>query len=1168
LRLSAGYSSSAATPDAEGRAILTQQSQFHLLRTRRFLPLFVTQFLGALNDNIFKNALVILVTYRLADRAGVSAQQMATLAAGLFILPFFLFSATAGRLADRFDKSRIIVAVKASEILFMGLAAWGFFAESLALLLLVLFLMGLHSTVFGPIKYGILPVHLREDELLGGNGLIEAGTYLAILLGTISGGVLILTSAGVATVSVVVLAVAAAGLVAGLFVPRAAPAAPGLRIPLNIAADTLTIVREATRRRELRLAILGISWFWLVGATFLSQFPVFAKDVLGVNEHVVTLFLTAFSVGIGIGSLLCNRLLKGEISAKHVPFGALGMTIFTVDLYFASRGAAPGGTLIGAADYLADWRNWRVLADLVLVAVTSGIYIVPLYAILQASSEASSRSRVIAANNIVNAGFMVGAAVATMIMLKLHFSVPEVFLVVAIANLAVTAVICRLLPDAVVRGVLAALFRLLWRVEVHGAENAAKAGPRTVVVVNHVSFIDGALLATFLPGRPVFAIDTFVARQWWVRPFLRFFDAFPLDPTNPMAVKALVREVEKGRTCVIFPEGRITVTGALMKIYEGPGMIADKAGADILPVRIDGAQYTPFSRLRGKLRLRLFPKITLTLLPPRRFAVPETLRGRARRQAAGRALYDVMTELVFATCDWRRTLFAALVEARAIHGGKAIVVEDPERRPISYDRLVAGSLALGRRLARLTAPGERVGLLLPNAAGAAVAFFALQATGRVVALLNFTTGLANMQAACRAAEIRTVVTSRRFLELAKLGETAAGLGVRLVLLEDLRDEIRLADKLYALAGRKLAARLRGARGPSAAPAVVLFTSGSEGTPKGVVLSHENILANRYQLASVVDFSPTDTVFNALPIFHSFGLTGGLLLPLLSGVKTFLYPSPLHFRIVPELAYDANATILFGTDTFLAGYARTANPYDFYSVRYVFAGAERVRDETRRAWSEKFGIRILEGYGATETAPVIAVNTPMHFRAGTVGRPLPALELRLEPVPGIAEGGRLVLRGPNVMLGYLRADRPGVLEPPPDGWYDTGDIVKLDADRYVTIVGRAKRFAKVAGEMVSLAAVEQAAAALWPAHAHAVVALPDPRKGEILVLVTEAGDATRDAFLRHARAAGLPEFFVPRAVVPVPKLPVLGTGKTDYAAVQAVAERATGAPAHAAADEAR
>jgi acyl-[acyl-carrier-protein]-phospholipid O-acyltransferase/long-chain-fatty-acid--[acyl-carrier-protein] ligase len=339
--------------------------------------------------------------------------------------------------------------------------------------------------------------------------------------------------------------------------------------------------------------------------------------------------------------------------------------------------------------------------------------------------------------------------------------------------------------------------------------------------------------------------------------------------------------------------------------------------------------------------------------------------------------------------------------------------------------------------------------------------------------------------------------------------------------------------------------------------VVLFTSGSEGTPKGVVLSHRNLLANRHQLAAVVDISPRDVVLNALPVFHSFGLTGGLLLPLLAGVRTFLYPSPLHYRTVPELAYGINATILFGTDTFLAGYARVADNYDFYSVRYVFAGAERVKDETRRVWFEKFGIRILEGYGTTETAPALAVNTPMHFRAGTVGRLLPAIDHRLDAVTGIAVGGRLVVRGPNVMLGYLRAEAPGVLEPPPGGWYDTGDIVEIDADGFVRIKGRAKRFAKVAGEMVPLGAVEEFVARVWPGAMHAVIAVPDAKRGEQIVLVTDRGDATRPLLASAAREAGLPEIFVPRTITHVASIPLLGTGKVDYVNVHALA-----GPAHA------
>ncbi len=512
--------------------------------------------------------------------------------------------------------------------------------------------------------------------------------------------------------------------------------------------------------------------------------------------------------------------------------------------------------------------------------------------------------------------------------------------------------------------------------------------------------------------------------------------------------------------------------------------------------------------------------------------------------------------MIFATADTRKTLFRALIDARALHGGGRIVLEDTERKPLDYRRLLAASFVLGRRFAAVTARSERVGVLLPNAAAAVVNFFALQAAARVPAMLNYSTGAQNMLAACRLADIRVIVTSHRFIAAAKLEATLASLGEcrRIVFLEDLSAAIGSGERLRGLVAQRFARIVTRRREPRPDDAaVVLFTSGSECTPKGVVLSHENILANCQQVAARVDYSPSDIVLNALPLFHSFGLTGGLLLPLTNGVRVFLYPSPLHYRVVPEVAYETNATILFGTDTFLAGYARAANPYDFYSVRYVFAGAERVREETRRQWMEKFGLRLFEGYGTTETSPVLATNTPMHFKPGTVGRLLPGIDWRLEPVAGIEEGGRLHVAGPNVMKGYLSARAAGGIEPPPDGWYDTGDIAAIDGEGYVRILGRAKRFAKIAGEMVSLGAVEALAAALWPEFRHAAIALPDPRKGEQVVLLTDQAAASVEALLAQARAQGIAEVMVPRVVLTVPAVPLLATGKAHYAAAKELAE---------------
>jgi acyl-[acyl-carrier-protein]-phospholipid O-acyltransferase / long-chain-fatty-acid--[acyl-carrier-protein] ligase len=566
--------------------------QFPLLSTRRFAPLFATQFLGAFNDNVFKSALLMLLTYGMAERAGLNAQMAVTLAAGLFILPFFLFSATAGQIADRFEKSRLIRLVKLYEIALAVLAAAGFYLQNAWFLILVLFLLGAQSAFFGPLKYSILPAHLDERELIAGNALIETATFLAILLGTTLGGIAIMLEAGPALVAMLVIVCAVLGWLASLLIPRAAPADPQLKLNWNFASETVSILRHTARRRDVFLSVLGISWFWLIGATYLSQFPNYGKDVIGGNEQVVTLLLTAFSLGIGIGSLLCNSLLKGATSAQYVPLGALGMSVFAADLYFASGHAVAGGALTGALEFLSHAANWRILADLVLIAVFGGVYIVPLYAIVQARTEPGYRSRTIGGLNVMNALFMVVAALATTLMLWAEFTIPQVFLTLALLNALVALYICRLLPDAVIKLLLRRVCNLLYRVEVQGLEHYAKLGNKAVIIANHTSFLDALLLGAYLPDTPTMVMNTHVARSWWARPLVRLFKVLLVDPTNPMSVKTMVNKVREGNRLIIFPEGRITVTGALMKVYEGPGMIAQLADAPLLPIRIQGPQYT------------------------------------------------------------------------------------------------------------------------------------------------------------------------------------------------------------------------------------------------------------------------------------------------------------------------------------------------------------------------------------------------------------------------------------------------------------------------------------------------------------------------------------------------------------------------------------------------
>lgn len=1133
-----------------------------LLSTRRFLPLFLTQFLGAMNDNLLKNALVMLVTYKMAAETGENAQILVTLAAGIFILPFFLFSATAGQVADKYDRSFLTQIIKQVEIGIMVVAAMGFYFNHIWILMISLFAMGVHSTFFGPIKYALLPQHLQEDELLSGNAYIEAGTFLAILAGTIFGGILILETDDSLSISAAIIAVAVAGFATSRFIPEAEPPAPKLVINKNIWEETLHILSFAREKRSVFYAILGISWFWLVGATFLSQFPTLAKDVLHAKGEVVTLFLTLFSVGIACGAFLCNKLLKGHIQTTYVPLGALGITVFGIDLYFAAVAASGGdhSALLSLAQFISQPVSWRLIFDLFVISVSAGMFIVPLYALMQHDSEPEHRARVIAANNVLNALFMVIAAVGTLAMLSASFTIPHVFLTIAILNGFVTIWICRLLPDAMLRAILKTLLSILYRVEVNGLENYKKAGKRVLIIANHTSFLDAALIASFLPEKVSFAVNSHVAKRWWMQPVLSLVDALPLDPTNPLATKGLIDRLKEDRKCMIFPEGRITITGALMKIYEGPGMIADKAHAKILPIRIDGAQFTPFSRLRGKMRLRWFPKITLTLLPPCSFELPEETKGRERRHLASAKLYDVMSGMMFETSNYTKPIFASVLDAMAVHGELHPIMEDVERKTLTYLDVVVRSFALARVFKRNFFHDKHIALMLPNTTGTVLALLGLQVAGKTPAMLNFSSGAQAIQNACKAANLKHIVTSSRFVEMAKLESLLELLqkdGLQIHYLEEIREQLTLWDKISSMLAAEyapLSTYERMSRHASADDeAIILFTSGTEGAPKGVVLSHTNIQANRQQVASRIDFGPQDIVFNALPMFHSFGLTGGTLLPLLSGIKSFYYPSPLHYRIVPELIYDTNATILFGTDTFLSGYAKFAHPYDLHSIRYVFAGAEKLKESTRKTYADIYGVRIFEGYGATETAPVLAINTPMHNKAGTVGRLLPSIEHELKPVPGIEEGGQLWVKGPNIMKGYFKLEKPGELQPPTDGWYDTGDIVDINEDGYVSIKGRTKRFAKIGGEMVSLSAVENAVNGLWKEAMNAAVNLPDDKKGEQIILLTTQKDADKRNLQMHLKAEKLTELAMPKTLMIVKEMPLLGTGKVDYQKAKLLAE---------------
>lgn len=1139
---------------------------FSLLATRRFLPLFLCQFIAAFGDHLIRTTLITYIAFEADHLSEFTRSLLSTMAIALFVLPYIFLSSISGQLADKFDKARLIQVIRLVGIGFTLIGVASIYSSNYVIMLFAIFLAGLEATIFGSVKYSILADHLERDELIAGNGLVEAGTFLAVLFGIISG--VVISSKTFEVTSIILLMVSISSYLASLFILKTQAASPKLKFKWNIFSEMVACMNYAKREYDIFLAILGISWLWVIGGLFIAEMPNFTRYVLNGENSVYLLLLSLFSVGIGAGSIVCNKILKNKIDVQYVPTSLLLMTVSLFLLWYSSIYFPERSHLGGIHYFLSSLRGWAICLEVFAVAFFGGIYVVPLYALIQARAKKTHRSRIIAANNIYNSIFMVVGTLICMVILGIGVNVSYIILLLAVTNFFTAVYICRLLPDTVIKSFLQAVFKILYRVEIVGMENYHKAGKRILIIANHASFIDPGLLGAFLPDRLVFAIYRTYAESFWLKPFLTYLRAYPIDPTNAMSAKTLIEKLKEDKPVVIFPEGRITVTGSLMKIYEGPGLVADKANATLLPIRIDGAQYSPFSRLYGKTKLKLFPKIKITIMEPQKIEVPSELVGRERRHEIGKCLYDIMSKMMFEGSEYHSTLFESLIEAKSQFGKQKIIVEDVEYNKLTYKRILTGSFILGKKIAQVIPRGKFVGVLLPNTAATTVVFFACMAFGRVPAMLNFSTGVRNIVLSCQGAKITTVYTSRRFVEKANFFNIVQALNenhIDVIYLEDVRMHINILDKILGLLvtyfPMKYYKRINKKGGRLADnPAVVLFTSGSEGVPKGVVLSHKNIQANIKQAASRVDFSSSDIVFNALPVFHSFGLTGGFLLPVLSGVRTFFYPSPLHYRIIPEMVYGSNATIMFGTDTFLSGYAKYAHPYDFFSIRYIFAGAEKLRDETRKTYMEKFGIRVFEGYGATEASPIISVNTPMHYKSGTVGRILPNIDYFLEPVAGISKGGRFIISGPNIMLGYMKSTNPGILEKPEytingkteTGWYDTGDIVDIDKDQYITILGRVKRFAKIGGEMISLSAVEEAIAKIWQGFAHAVVNMPNDHKGEVLVLFTTNPQAKKDELIKQIKLLGYTELFAPKIISVRSELPVLSTGKTDYVTLKEMA----------------
>ncbi len=694
------------------------------------------------------------------------------------------------------------------------------------------------------------------------------------------------------------------------------------------------------------------------------------------------------------------------------------------------------------------------------------------------------------------------------------------------------------------------MFGWLYRVRIVGDVAPLERERRVLVVANCPSRVAALLLGLHLPRCPLLVLPPGEPRGLVERILLRLVDHVASDMNDASLVRRLLQQVRGGRPVVLFPQGRVNDGLSIGKVYPAAALVAAQSGAAVVPVGIVAA----VRRVSRPRERQVFTGMTL------RVFTSTCIDGghgsaRKRRARATRRLTEIMQEAVVAAFV-RKPLFETFLDAVGMHGRSCQIIEDQDRQPRSYGQILKGSLAISRWVGRHTVPGENVGVLLPNVIASAGTVLGLWASARVPAIFNFTAGAAAVESAAAAARVRTVITSRKFITQAQLEPVLQVLsGCRVLYLEDLRNGLNLFDKLWLMAFACRFPRLAIVRSAISDPAAVLFTSGSEDRPKGVVLSHHAVLSNVAQISAVFDFSPRDRIFNPLPIYHAYSFSAGLVLSLVTGTPMFLYISPLKYREIPELVYRSESTVLFGTSTFLSYYEQNAVPADFRSLRCVISGGERLSDSVAKAWQTRFGLRIYEGYGTTEAGPVISLSTHENFRPGSVGRFLPRLETAIRPVEGVDRGGVLHIKGPNLMLGYYRHQRPGVIEPPRSevgaGWYDTGDIVDVDDDGMVTIVGRVRRFAKIAGEMVSLDAVEQVARAASGSHQHAAVALLREDGAETTVLFTTDDMLTRARLLEAARALRAHELAVARKVVKLAHLPLLSTGKTDYVALNAL-----------------
>lgn len=1120
----------------------------------RFSAFLAAQALGAFNDNAFKTFVALLAVA--ADPAG--APRLIAVAGGLFVLPFLLFSTLAGDAADRWSKSRLLVIFKAAELGLLLLAVPALAAGSIRALLALMFLMGAHSAFFGPVKFAMLPELVDDGDLSQANGLVQMTTFGGIILGTAAAAELAHACAGRPAPAALALAgVAAFGLAAALAVPDTAAARPDLTLKLDVVSRTVANLRDLARLPSVNLATYAAAFFWFVGALFQMNLIVYGTRLMGLTESACGQFQVVLALGIGLGSFVAGRLSKGKVEMGLVPLGGVGLVAFAFDLGFAYGSPR------------------RVIADLVMMGLSAGFFAVPLQAFIQQRSPAGQRGRVIATGNFLSfAAILIASAALWALDVKFHLNPAQVFLVAAAMSAVVAFELLKRLPDFFLRLMLFPVANGLYSVRVAGGENVPLDGP-VLLVCNHVSFVD-AILVTMANQR---LVRFLMLRQYYELPVANWvFRAMGCIPVSSGdGPKALVESFRRarefmlsGQAVCIFAEGGISRHGQMQRFKKGFERMVEGVDVPIVPVHLDQVWGSVFSFSEGRVLFkwprRIPYRVTVSFGKP--------LKSTATAFEVRQAILELGAEAFrhrLADSPPLPLLFARSAKKCPFKAG----VSDSSGLALNALSTLVGAHLLGRALEDAAAGEERVAVFLPPSVPAALANLGLSLRGKLPINLNYTASKAVVDACLAKADVKAVVASRKVVE--KLGWEPAG---RMIYLEDLAPGITPAKKALtaaaflltpsALLERTVFAK---ARGSLDRVATIMFTSGSTGTPKGVELTHANVLSNISAVAQIIALGPDDCMLGVLPFFHSFGFTVTLWLPACLGMGAAYHYSPLDARVIGALAEKRKATILLGTPTFLLAWMRRIEPRQFRSLRYAVVGAEKLREEVAKAFTEKYGLVPLEGYGATELSPVASVNIPdidwpgakqTGTKLGTVGQPLPGVFMKaVDPDTGDELGpdapGLLLVKGPNVMKGYL-GDEAKTREVVRDGYYVTGDIAKIDEDGFVTLTDRLSRFSKIGGEMVPHIKVEESLQdALGELdQAFIVAGVPDDKRGERLVVLYK-GELDLDALLKKVAESGLPKLWIPdkAAFHKVEEFPLLGSGKADFQKLKAEARRLEG-----------